>query len=100
MLYPCAIIPVHEFIFSAEIFEDLEFYFCRNTIAWSGALPIHSLQTKSDLCRSSQFLLYPFNLPTLFPYIFFNLVVSLLITQRKRKYLGQETPTENISREN
>lgn len=40
MLYPCAIIPVHEFIFSAEIVEDLEFYFCRNTIAWSGALPI------------------------------------------------------------
>lgn len=40
MLYPCATILVHEFIFPAEIFEDLEFYFCRNTIAWSGALAI------------------------------------------------------------
>lgn len=40
MLYSCATIPVHEFIFPAEIFEDLEFYFCRNTIAWSGALAL------------------------------------------------------------
>lgn len=97
MLYPCAVIPVHEFIFSAEIFEDLEFYFCRNTIAWSGALPILFRQNLTFAGRLS--LLSPLNLPTLFPYIFFNLVVSLLITQRKRKYLGQETPTENISRE-